>query len=363
MKKTPLHDEHVSLGAKMVEFAGWHMPLYYSSVFDEVTAVRKAVGLFDVSHMGEILVEGPDTERFVDFLVTGDFSSLPVGKAMYTLICNEKGGIVDDLVVYKLDREVALAVVNAANTEKDFAWFEKFSKSFRVKLRNESDHTILLAFQGPLAQEILQKTTSVNLDSIPYYGFTHGHVDGIPVLISRTGYTGEDGFELMTSNDHAVSLWRVLFSLAKENGGRPAGLGARDVCRLEASYLLYGEDMNEGTNPFEVGLSWVVKLEKGDFVGKEALLELKEKNQRRSVAIVLEGKRIARKGYKVFKDGSEVGFVTSGTYSPTLERSIALAIVSNNVRVGDTIEVAFREGTVRGEVVRKPFYRGSVRRD
>ncbi|WP_334100289.1 glycine cleavage system aminomethyltransferase GcvT [Thermotoga petrophila] len=363
MKRTPLFEKHVGLGAKMVDFAGWEMPLYYTSIFEEVMAVRKSVGMFDVSHMGEFLVKGPEAVSFIDFLITNDFSSLPDGKAIYSVMCNENGGIIDDLVVYKVSPDEALMVVNAANIEKDFNWIKSHSKNFDVEILNISDTTALIAFQGPEAQETLQELVEDSLEEIAYYSFRKSIVAGVEALVSRTGYTGEDGFELMVETEDAPKVWDALMNLLRKVGGRPAGLGARDVCRLEATYLLYGQDMDESTNPLEVGLSWVVKLDK-DFVGKEALLKAKEKVERKLVALELSGKRIARKGYEVLKNGERVGEITSGNFSPTLGKSIALALVSKSVKVGDQLEVAFPGGKlVEALVVKKPFYRGSVRRE
>ncbi|PLV58967.1 glycine cleavage system aminomethyltransferase GcvT [Thermotoga sp. KOL6] len=362
MKKTPLYEKHVDLGAKMVDFAGWSMPLYYTSIFEEVKAVREAVGVFDVSHMGEILIEGVDTEAFVDFLVTNDFSNIPSGKAMYTVMCNERGGIIDDLVVFKIESTKAIMVVNAANIEKDFNWVKAHVDGFDVRVSNVSEETSLIAFQGPRAQEALQSVMKINLDEISYYSFQETKINDIDVLVSRTGYTGEDGFELMVNSNDAVEIWNLLVRLAGEIGGKPAGLGARDVCRLEAAYLLYGQDMDENTNPFEVGLSWVVKMNK-NFIGKEALLEAKNRVTRKIAALVLSGRRIARKGYKVLKDGMNVGEVTSGNFSPTLNKSIALAFVPKTLKVGDLLEVVFPNDSVKAEIVKKPFYKGSVRRE
>ncbi|AIY86294.1 MULTISPECIES: glycine cleavage system aminomethyltransferase GcvT [unclassified Thermotoga] len=363
MKRTPLFEKHVGFGAKMVDFAGWEMPLYYTSIFEEVMAVRKSVGMFDVSHMGEFLVKGPEAVSFIDFLITNDFSSLPDGKAIYSVMCNENGGIIDDLVVYKVSPDEALMVVNAANIEKDFNWIKSHSKNFDVEVSNISDTTALIAFQGPKAQETLQELVEDGLEEIAYYSFRKSIVAGVEALVSRTGYTGEDGFELMLEAKNAPKVWDALMNLLRKIDGRPAGLGARDVCRLEATYLLYGQDMDESTNPFEVGLSWVVKLDK-NFVGKEALLKAKEKVERKLVALELSGKRIARKGYEVSKNGERVGEITSGNFSPTLGKSIALALVSKSVKVGDQLEVVFPGGKlVEASVVKKPFYRGSVRRE
>ena len=361
-KKTHLYGEHVRFGAKMFEFAGWVMPLQYESITSEVKAVRECVGVFDVSHMGEILIEGPDTIEFVDRLITNDFSSIKIDQALYTVMCNEKGGIVDDLLAYKFSKDRAMLVVNAANTEKDYNWILSHSKGYDVSVKDVSEDFVLVAFQGPKAQEILQKIASIRLEKLRYYHFTEARVRGVKGYISRTGYTGEDGFEIFVKPEAGVTLWRTLLEFAIKHGGKPAGLGARDLCRLEASYMLYGEDMDENTTPFEVGLSWVVKFHK-DFIGKEALLTQKEKGVRRKIiGLVLKGKSIARHGYKVFKDGKEIGNVTSGNYSPTLEKSIALAIVrSGSVKNGDEVEVEVRGRKVKAEVVKLPFYRGTVK--
>lgn len=362
-KKTPLYDEHIRLGAKMVEFAGWMMPLQYENITSEVKAVRECVGVFDVSHMGEILVEGPDTLKFIDKLITNDFSSLKCDHAIYTVMCNEKGGILDDLLVYKFSKEKALLVVNAANVEKDYNWILNHSKNYNVSVKNVSDDFVLIAFQGPKSQELLQKFASIRLEKLEYYQFAEIRIRGVKVYISRTGYTGEDGFEIFTKPEAGVTLWRTLLELAGKYGGKPAGLGARDICRLEASYMLYGEDMDENTSPLEVGLSWVVKFYKEDFIGKDALLKQREKGpERKIVGLVLKEKSVARHGYKVFKDKEEIGNITSGNYSPTLEKSIALAIVkSESVKKGDEVEVEIREKKVKAEVVSLPFYKGSVK--
>ncbi len=362
-KRTPLYEEHLRLKARMVDFAGWDMPIQYTSIIEETKTVRNSVGLFDVSHMGEIYIEGPEAVEFVNYLITNDFGSIKFGDAVYSPMCKEDGGIIDDLIAYKINKELALLVVNASNKDKDYEWIKKQSEKFDVKVIDRSDEKALLALQGPKAEELLQKLADVKLSDIGFYQFTEGRVRGIKAQISRTGYTGEDGFEIMVESDAAVPLWRSLLEYGSEYGIKPAGLGARDLLRLEASYLLYGNDMDESANPIEAGISWAVKFDKGDFIGREALLKVKEeKPKRKLVGMVLEGRNIARHGYKIFKDGEEIGFITSGGYSPTLEKSIALGYVNKpyNKR-GTELEVQIRNKMVKAEVVKLPFYRGSVK--
>ncbi len=357
--KTPLHEEHVRNKAKMVEFAGWEMPLQYTSIIEEVKTVRTDVGIFDVSHMGEIFIHGPDAIAFVDYLIPNDFASISFGHALYSPMCNEKGGIIDDLIAYKVDSETAYLIVNAANKDKDFDWIKTWAKKFNVEVHDKSMEYGLIAIQGPKAEEKLQEITDVALKKIGFYELTQSRIRGVKGTLSRTGYTGEDGFEFLVEWDAAVTVWRTL----KEYGMKPAGLGARDLLRLEASYLLYGNDMDENTNPIEAGLSWAVKLDKGDFIGKEAIMRVKDKGiTRKLVGLILEGRNIARHGYKILKDGEEVGFITSGSYSPTLEKSIALGYVKKDIAKKDTeLEIELRKKTVKAQVVKLPFYRGSVK--
>ena len=362
VKKTPLYGEHLRLKAKMVEFAGYEMPLQYSSIIEEVKTVRESVGIFDVSHMGEIFVSGKDAIEFANYLITNDLSKISFGDALYTVMCNEDGGIIDDTIVYKVDRETVYFVVNAANREKDFEWMKRWSGKFNVKVEDRSDDLALIAVQGPKSEEMLQEMASIVLKKLGYYKFTTARFRGIKATVSRTGYTGEDGFELMVQAEASVPLWRSLLEYGEKYSIKPAGLGARDVLRLEAGYLLYGNDMDEETNPLEVGLSWVVKLDKEDFIGKEALLKIKESGvKRKIVGLILKGRNVPRKGFKVFKDGKEVGLVTSGTFSPTLGKSIALSIVSKEVKKGDVVEVEIRGKRIEAEVVKPRFYRGSVK--
>jgi aminomethyltransferase len=358
MKYTPLYEQHVKLGAKMVEFAGFQMPIQYTGIKDEVIAVRKDVGMFDVSHMGQVLVEGKDSTNFVNYLITNDFKNLSNGEIVYTAMCNENGGFIDDLLAYKISDEKAFLVINAANIEKDFEWMKNVALNFDVKLENKSDDYALIAIQGPNAQKTLQKLTDIELENIEYYTFVFGKVKDVEALISRTGYTGEDGFEIYTTDkDGIVKIWEELLNL----GVKPAGLGARDTLRLEASLLLYGNDMDETVTPLEAGIKWAVKFDK-EFVGKAALeKQLEEGLKRRLKGFKLIDKGIARHGYKVFKNGREIGVVTSGTFSPTLNESIGMALIETGYKSGDIIEIEIRNKLVKAEIVKMPFYRGSVR--
>jgi len=363
LKKSPLHSEHVRLNAKFTEFAGWTLPLEFEGTLKEHRAVRETAGVFDVSHMGEIIVEGPDAVRYADFLVTNDVIHLKPGQACYTPMCNEEGGILDDLIVYKLSTEKVMLVVNAANTEKDFHWIESHTSDFDVEVHDASKSFALIAFQGPKAEELLQPLSSVKLSQIPYYSFTYGRISGVPCMISRTGYTGEDGFEFYVKPDAAVALWRRLHDTVKTGGGTLCGLGARDTLRLEAGYLLYGNDMDESVTPLEAGLSWTVKFEKGAFIGREALLMKKEKGvEKRLRGLIVEGKGIPRSGDLVVVSEEEVGTVTSGSFSPVLGRAVALAYVKReHAKEGTTVEIVTKRKRLKAKIVRPPFHRGSVK--
>ncbi|MEJ5229771.1 MAG: glycine cleavage system aminomethyltransferase GcvT [Pseudothermotoga sp.] len=360
MKRTPLYESHISLKAKMVDFAGWEMPLQYEGITEEVLTVRKSVAVFDVSHMGEIFIEGKDTVPFVDFLLTNSFATLKVGQVMYTTMCNENGGIIDDLLVYKLGESRAMLVVNAANTEKDFRWILDKASTFDVTVSDCSSQYGLIAVQGPASEEFLRKFVP-DITTLPYYSFSSYLIFGKNCMISRTGYTGEDGFEIYCRWNDTPLIWDELLWHGEGFGLKPAGLGARDVCRLEASYMLYGNDINENTTPLEAGLSWVVKFEK-DFMGKEKLLKQKESGiQRRIRGLEVLDRRIPRHGMEVFKEGKKVGVITSGTFSPTLGKSVALAMVDSQVKIGDEVEVEVRGTKIKAKVVKLPFYKGSVK--
>lgn len=358
VKYTPLYEDHVKLGAKMVEFAGFYMPLQYEGIVAEVNTVRKEVGMFDVSHMGEFLCEGPDAIKFANYAVTNDFGSINFGDIIYTAMCNENGGFVDDLLVYKISPEKVMFVVNAANIDKDFNHLLKLSEKFNVKLTNISDETGLIAVQGPKTQELLQPHTNLNLEEIGYYSFKEGEIFGVKGIISRTGYTGEDGFELYIPANQTALVWRKLLEI----GVKPAGLGARDVLRLEAGLLLYGNDMDDTITPLEASIPWAVKFEKGEFFGKDALLKQKEEGlKRRLRGITLDGKLVPRHNMEIYKDGQKIGYVTSGTFSPTLEKPIAFVMIDASIKLGDKVTVLIRDKHVEATVVKTPFYRGSVK--
>lgn len=358
MKKTALYEEHVKSGATIVEFAGWLMPLQYSTINEEVLAVRHKAGLFDVSHMGEIEITGPDTFKFVDYIVTNFYGSLEMGQIMYTAMCNEEGGVIDDLLVYSFGKNKALLVVNAANTEKDFKWIHQNAKKFDVEVENVSSQYAQLALQGPISEEILQRFVSKDLSAVGYYHFIECEVLGAKSLVSRTGYTGEDGFEIYCDPEAVASIWRELIKAEV----KPAGLGARDVCRLEASYMLYGNDMDETTTPLEAGLSWVVRLDK-DFIGRDALAKQKERGIKRRIrGLELSSKRIARHGMLVYMGEDQIGEVTSGTLSPTIQKSIAMARLKSNVKISSEVSIDIRGRLENARVVKLPFYKGSVKR-
>jgi len=363
LKKTPLFNEHLRLKAKMVDFAGWAMPIQYSSIIEEVKTVRESMGIFDVSHMGEFLVKGIDTEKFVDKVITNSFSTLKSGEVCYSPMCNESGGIIDDLLVYKLSPQSAMIVVNAANISKDLEWLKKQAENFKVEIFNISDETALIAVQGPKTEEVLQDISQVVLKDIEYYHFTEGYVNGIKVIISRTGYTGEDGFEMYVKPDASIPLWRKVLEVGAAVNIKPCGLGARDILRLEAAYMLYGNDIDDNITPLEAPLSWTIKFDKGDFIGKEALLKQKEQGVEKVLrGFEVQSKSIARHGDKIFKDNEEIGYITSGTKSPTIEKSIALGYIKKEkAKSGEEVVIQSRGKELKARIVKLPFYRGSVR--
>ena len=342
----------------MVDFGGWEMPQQYTSIREEHLAVRQAAGLFDVSHMGRFRVAGDSCVAFVQNLVTNDVAQLVHGQAQYNLMCNEAGGIIDDLVVYR-GSEGFFVVVNASNREKDLAWMRAHAPD-GVEIEDRTFELGLIAFQGPRAQELLP---AEGVDSIPYFGFGHADVAGIYALISRTGYTGEDGFELFIAADRVGEAWDAILAHGKPAGVLPAGLGARDATRLEAALRLWGNDMDETVNPYEAGLGWTVKLGKDDFIGREALQRVKTAGPRRAmVGLKMQPGDIARHGAAVSIGGKEAGVVTSGTHSFFLGYPIALAMVeARSLQVGDRVVVDVRGREAPAEVVKLPFYRGSAR--
>jgi aminomethyltransferase len=359
LKRTPLYEQHVAQGARIVEFSGFEMPVQYSSILEEHRAVRTHAGLFDVSHMGEFKVEGPDALAFLQHLVPNDVSRLAVYQALYTQLCLPGGGIIDDLIVYHLAENHYMLVVNAGNIDKDFAWVEEQSKNFDVQVANQSDTTALLALQGPEAQAILQTLTEEDLSGIQYYHFKPGVVDGVNCIISRTGYTGEDGFELYCAPVDAVKLWKDLLAAGTDRGLLPAGLGARDTLRLEASYCLYDHELNEQTNPLEAGLGWTVKLNKGDFIGHDALVKVKEEGPKRKlIGIEMIERGIPRGGYAIYDDERKIGALTSGAPGPTLNKNIGMGYVdAADAIVGKTVQIDIRGKRTAAQIVALPFYK------
>lgn len=357
-KKTAFYNIHKSLGAKIVEFAGFEMPVQYEGIIAEHMAVRNSAGVFDVSHMGEFIVKGKDALSFIQKVTVNDASKLAPGKVQYSAACYEDGGIVDDLLVYRFP-EHFMIVVNAANIDKDFAWFEK-NKSGDVVLENRSDEYSLLAIQGKNSLPALQKLTDTNLAEMKYYTFKEGKVAGIPAIISRTGYTGEKiCFEVYVSSDIPASekLWNAIFDAGKEFNIKPIGLGARDTLRLEAGYCLYGNDIDKTTNTIEAGLGWITKPDKGEFNGKPKIVsELQNGVSRKLVGFVVDGRLVARHGYDIYNDGAKTGFVTSGSMSPVLGKNIGLGYVDKKyAAMGSNINIKIRNDFVKSEIVKIPF--------
>ena len=359
-KKLPLDERHRALGARMVPFAGFWMPLQFAGIKEEHLAVRSGVGIFDVSHMGEIEFKGPDAIAAVNRLVTNDLSTLVDGQAMYTAMCNEEGGIVDDLVLYRLGPEHVFVCVNASNRDKDFAHMTKFVRG-DVTVENNSDDYVQLAVQGPRAQALLQPIASIDLGDVAYYHARWGEIAGHRTLISRTGYTGEDGFELYIPTSVGASVFDAVMEAGAAHGITPCGLGARDTLRLEAKMLLYGSDMDDDTDPFEAGLGWVVKLDKpGGFIGKEALERKKAAGVRRRLrGLILQDRGVLRPHYPIFAYAGDaaIGETTSGSYSPTLDQSIGLGWIAVDRANDDVVDVEVRGKRLRAAVTKKPFYK------
>lgn len=357
-KRTPLYESHLAAGGKIVDFAGWQLPVQYSGLMEEHRAVRTAAGLFDVSHMGEFRISGPGAEALLQQLTPNDVAKLQPGRVHYSGLLTERGTYVDDLLVYRLASDDFMLVVNAANSAKDLAWIEDH-RAGDVLIEDLSDQFALLALQGPKAEEILAELSDVDLQPIRYYRFEMGEVAGHRALISRTGYTGEDGFELYLAPADAPAVWDRLLTRGGDQGLLPAGLGARDTLRLEAAMALYGHEIDDSTTPIEAGLDWVVKLAKGDFLGREILAAQKQEGtERKLVGFAVTGRGIARQGYEVLADDAEVGRVTSGSFSPTLEKAIGMAYVPVALAdPGTEIQIRVRKNLVPAMVVPLPFYK------
>jgi aminomethyltransferase len=355
----PLDARHRELGARMVPFAGFAMPLQYSGIKDEHHAVRTGVGIFDVSHMGEVEFRGPDAIAAVDHLMTNDVSKLADGQALYSAMCNEEGGIVDDLVLYRLAEDHVLVCVNASNRQKDFEHMKGHLIDGDFDIEDRSDEYVQLAVQGPQAQDVLDPITAVELDDVKYYRGAFTEVGGRRCFLSRTGYTGEDGFELYIPSDDGVAVYDAVMDAGQQFDIQPCGLGARDTLRLEAKMLLYGNDIDESTNPIEAGLSWVVKMGKdADFVGKQAIARIKEQGvTRRMRGFILRDRGVLRPGYAVFAGKERIGELTSGSFSPTLDKSIGLGYVAADHANSETVEVEVRGRRLTAELTKKPFYK------
>lgn len=364
LKKTPLNSAHRALGAKMVDFGGWDMPVQYpAGILAEHEAVRTKAGLFDVSHMGELRVQGKDALKFLQHLTPNDVSELQVGQIHYTAFLQDNGTFVDDLLIYKEGAEDYLLVVNAGNIEKDFHWALAHVDGFDVRVSNESDATAQIALQGPLSEKILQPLTDLPLQGIPYYHFRHGLVSGLPALVSRTGYTGEDGFEIYVTAEAAEKIWHAVLKAGAPAGLIPAGLGARNTLRLECKMALYGHEIDDTTHALEAGLAWIVKLNKdADFIGRKALAQAKADGLKRKLVGFRTGEKrdIARDGMSVVRDGQRIGYVTSGGPCATVGANIGLAYVpSDMAKVGSKILIDIRGREVEAEIVTTPFYKRS----
>ena len=361
LKSTALEQIHIALGAKMVPFAGYNMPVQYSGLRQEHAAVRERAGMFDVSHMGEFFVEGPDAIPFLQKVTSNDVSKLIPGKIQYSCFPNEQGGIVDDLLVYCFSEEHFLLVVNASNMDKDWNHLQNYTSGYEVELSNQSDDYSLLAVQGPKATEILQTLTQVNLNEIRYYNFLIGRIAGIEeVIISATGYTGAGGFELYVPNEHAAKLWNSVIEAGEPYGLLPAGLGARDTLRLEMGMCLYGNDIDDTTSPLEAGLGWITKFSK-DFISSQTFAKQKEEGlSKKLVGFEMIDRGIPRHGYEIAKNGKVVGRVTSGTASPSTGKNIGMGYVPIELSAeGSEFDVLIRNKSIKAQVVKLPFYKKS----
>jgi aminomethyltransferase len=358
MKRTPLYERHLALGGRMIDFGGWELPVQYQGIIKEHEQTRSAAGLFDVSHMGEIAVTGPDAQRFIQHMVTNDISGAQDMQAIYSPMCYESGGVVDDLLIYRLGSEEYLLIVNAANTDKDFEWLSTHV-SGNMELRNVSNEYAQLAIQGPEAERILQRLCAQPLEDIRFYRFrTDVRVDGVPAIVSRTGYTGEDGFELYLPAAEAAGVWDKLLEAGKSSGLVPAGLGARDTLRFEVALPLYGHELSDSISPLEAGLGMFVKLDKEDFIGKEALAAQKAQGlKRRVIGFEMVDRGIPRGLMDVRKDGALVGYVTSGGFAPSVGKNLGLALVDIGCAAeGTELDIIIRDKPAKAQVVKKPFY-------
>ncbi len=359
MKKTPIYDLHLGLGGKIIDFGGWALPVEYEGIIAEHNSVRNAAGLFDVSHMGEIEVKGSNAEKYLQQVLTNDISVMVDYQVYYTLMCYPDGGVVDDLIVYKYNFEYYLLVVNASNKDKDLCWLQEASNG-QVEINDLSDSYALLALQGPKAEEILQELTDVALDELKFFRFNPElKIAGIPALVSRTGYTGEDGFEIYVNPVQAPILWESLLKCGAKHGLKPVGLGARDTLRFEAALPLYGHEISQDITPLEAGLGFFVKLNKDDFIGKQALVSQKETGvPRKLIGFEMIDRGVPRNEYEVQVNGAKIGHVTTGGFAPSLNKSIGLALIeSDYAQEGEIIDVIVRNKSLKARIIPKPFYK------
>ena len=356
LKNTPLLDEHKNHGGKIIEFAGYRLPISYSSINHEHNIVRNHVGVFDVSHMGEFLISGNDAFAFLQKLTTNDLGKLQVGQAQYSVMCYEDGGIIDDLIIYK-KRDEYMMVINASNREKDLEWLKKHQKG-DVFIEDISDHMGLLAVQGPKSRDLFRKISNHNINSLKFYHFCYVSINGIDLMISRTGYTGELGYELYVKSDKLVELWKYIINEGKNLGIEPVGLGCRDTLRMEMNYLLYGSDINEKTNPIEAGLKWITKFEEKEFIGKNNLKKLYKTPFKKLICIEMKERAIPRNGNSIYYNNDLIGEVTSGTMSPSLKKGICLGyIYSKQSQIGTNLLIDIRGKKKKGCIVDPPFYK------
>lgn len=359
MKKTQLYDTHLTCNAKMVSFHGYEMPLQYDSIINEHHCVRENAGLFDISHMGRFEVSGDKAFPFIQQIITNDAGQLADKQVLYTPICNEQGGIIDDILVYKWHEKHFMLVVNCSNAEKDLSWLQKQAANYQpLEIRDLTDRVSLLALQGPESAHMLEVALKTKFDSIKRFYFDDYVWDGTRITISRTGYTGEDGFEIFVDSEQVVKLWNLLIGKNKQDGLRPIGLGARDTLRLEACLLLYGNDMDETITPLETTINWTVKFNKGNFIGKESLLRQKATEiHRKLVGFEMIDRGIPRHGYLVFKGNEVIGKVTSGSFSPSTNKNIGLCLIqSQYAKIGEKLQIQIRDNRYNAQIVTIPFY-------
>ncbi len=356
IKRTSLFDKHEALDAKIVPFAGFEMPLQYEGVIKEHNAVRTTAGVFDVSHMGEFIVKGKNAEKFLNYVTINDVSKIEVGQAQYSAMCYDDGGIIDDLLIYRYN-DYYMLVVNAANIEKDFNWLNEHLID-DVTLEDNSDEISLIALQGPKSREILTNISESDISDLLFYYFIEGKVASCDVTIARTGYTGELGFEIYGNNDDIPKVWDALFNIGKPMGLVPVGLAARDTLRLEMKFCLYGNDIDKTTHPYEAGLGWITKVDKGDFIGRESIIDRKANMTRRLVCIEMLDRAIPRQDYDIYINNEKIGYFTSGGQSPSLQKGIGLAYINRPyTKSGTEIEVEIRGKRKKAVIIKPPFYK------